>query len=110
MTQQEINELVKTIAESDDICTAILMIKNNEKEYKQSDFYKQSKIDLMSLVEFYKKLNPINLNGLKEQVQELIDSLSLDKIESLFNQFIGDSEQLTQIFGEKIEDFKELIK
>lgn len=110
MTQQEINELVKSIAESEDICDAILMIKDNEKEYKQSDFYKQTRFDLTYLVEFYKKLNPINFNGLKDKIQELINDLSLEKIENIFNQFMGDTEQLTQIFGEKIDSFKELIK
>lgn len=110
MTQQEINELVKTIADSNDICEAVLMIKNSDKEYKQSDFYKQTKIDLLNLVELYKKMNPINFNKLKDEIQNLIDNLSLNRVEELMNQFIGESEQLTQVFGEKIEGFKELVK
>lgn len=110
MTQENINELVKTIAESDDICQAILMIKNNEKEYKQSDFYKQTKIGLFDLVKTYKMLQPINFVKLKNKIQELINSLSLENVENLMNQFIGEGQQLTQIFEEKIGDLKEIIK
>ena len=83
---------------------------DSDKEYKQSDFYKQTKIDLLNLVELYKKMNPINFNKLKDEIQNLIDNLSLDRIEELMNQFMGEGEQLTQLFEEKIEGFKELVK
>lgn len=109
MTQENINELVKTIAESDDICQAILMIKDNEKEYKQSDFYKQTKIGLFDLIKAYKTLKPISGAILVQELQQTIDNLDWSKIQNLITAFVTDSQELIGDFAGKIEDLKTIL-
>lgn len=109
MTQQEINNLVKAVIQSEDICTAVLMIKENEKEYKQSDFYKQTKIDLLNLIELYKKINPIDINSIGKLLQKEIDKLDLTNLINVFDSFIGDSKGVVNDFQNEVKEFKEII-
>ena len=110
MTQQDINELVKTIAESNNVCEAMLMIVNSEKEYKQSDFYKQTKISLIDLIKTYKTIHPINWQEVKEELQNIVDNLSFDHLQNMLDSFVSDSQLLTTDFKEQVENFKNSIK
>ena len=110
MTQEDINNLVKAVVQSENICTAVLMIKENEKDYKQSDFYKQTKIDLLSLIELYKKLNPINMDSIGDLLQREINKLDLTNLTNIFDSFIGESQGAINNFQNEVKEFKETIQ
>ena len=86
-----------------------------EKEYKQTQFFKNTKMPLQDVLKYSKAWYAFNFDSLAVKLQTMINELNFDKIQDIINQFgnIFDSEnkevasQLEQI---KNMDFKFLVK
>lgn len=87
MTNIELEQKVKEIIAEENMFDMIEKALSFEKEYKQTNFYKTTKMPIVSVIEkakmFYFK---INFDGLFNQLQEKINSLDLENINGLMDQ------------------------
>lgn len=84
MTNQEIIEKINTLmSENENFCDLLLALKNFNKEYKKSDFYKKTRISLNRLVRQYRAYSFANLDEIFDRVQEKINNLDLSNIQNI---------------------------
>ncbi|MCI6609189.1 MAG: hypothetical protein MSH08_00215 [Ezakiella sp.] len=84
MTNQEIIEKINTLmSENENFCDLLLALKNFNKEYKKSDFYKKTRISLNRLVRQYRAYSFTNLDEIFDRVQEKINNLDLSNIQNI---------------------------
>lgn len=91
MTNTELELKVKEILQNENMFDLIENAVAFEREYKQSDFYKNTKFPLMEVIKYGKVFYGFNIkeliNKLKESVQTMIDELDFSKINELMEQF-----------------------
>ena len=84
MTNQEIIEKINTLmSENENFCDLLLALKNFNKEYKKSDFYKKTRISLNRLIRQYRAYSFTNLDEIFDRVQEKINNLDLSNIQNI---------------------------
>lgn len=84
MTNQEIIEKINTLmSENENFCDLLLALKNFNKEYKKSDFYKKTRISLNRLVRQYRAYSFTNFDEIFDRVQEKINNLDLSNIQNI---------------------------
>ena len=84
MTNQEIIEKINTLmSENENFCDLLLALKNFNKEYKKSDFYKKTRISLNRLVRQYRAYSFTNLDEIFGRVQEKINNLDLSNVQNI---------------------------
>lgn len=74
-----------------------------EKEYKQSGFYKKTKMPLVEVLKYSKIWSLMNLDNIIKTIQEKINLLDLSKITEIIGQ-AGD------MFAIENEEIQEMIK
>lgn len=108
MNNQELELKIKEIIEKENFFDMIQSAVEFEVEYKKSDFYKATKMSLMSVIEKSKLFYSLNLKELfiklQEQLNELDLSHAMDLIEGIGNTF----EQENQDIREAANIMKEL--
>lgn len=84
MTNQEIIEKINTLmSENENFCDLLLALKNFNREYKKSNFYKKTRISLNRLVRQYRTYSFTNLDEIFDRIQEKINNLDLSNIENI---------------------------
>lgn len=84
MTNQEIIEKINTLmSENENFCDLLLALKNFNKEYKKSDFYKKTRISLNRLVKQYRAYLFTNLDEIFDRIQEKINNLDLSNVQNI---------------------------
>lgn len=84
MTNQEIIEKINTLmSENENFCDLLLVLKDFNKEYKKSDFYKKTRISLNRLVRQYRAYSFTNLDEIFDRVQEKINNLDLSNVQNI---------------------------
>ena len=84
MTNQEIIEKINTLmSENENFCDLLLALKDFNKEYRKSDFYKKTRISLNRLVRQYRAYSFTNLDEIFDRVQEKINNLDLSNIQNI---------------------------
>lgn len=84
MTNQEIIEKINTLmSENGNFCDLLLALKDFNKEYKKSDFYKKTRISLNRLIRQYRAYSFTNLDEIFDRVQEKINNLDLSNIQNI---------------------------
>lgn len=84
MTNQEIIEKINTLmSENENFCDLLLALKNFNKEYKKSNFYKKTRIPLNRLVRQYRVYSFTNLDEIFDRVQEKINNLDLSNVQNI---------------------------
>ena len=84
MTNQEIIEKIKTLmSENENFCDLLLALKDFNKEYRKSDFYKKTRISLNRLVRQYRAYSFTNLDEIFDRVQEKINNLDLSNVQNI---------------------------
>ena len=84
MTNQEIIEKINTLmSENENFCDLLLALKDFNKEYKKSDFYKKTRISLNRLVRQYRVYSFTNLDEIFDRVQEKINNLDLSNVQNI---------------------------
>jgi hypothetical protein len=81
-----------------------------EKEYKDTPFYKKTKISLTNIIKGSKAWYSLQLTDIINKIQQAINNLSLENISNIFTQ-IGDiyateNEETMKI----IQEFKTIMK
>jgi predicted transcriptional regulator len=111
MNNKEIERILdETSKES--FCDGIIKILSYEKEYKQSDFYKTTKIPLLQLYKNYKESIAFSPKEIFNYIQENIDKLNLENLDNVLNQFVHetDSEYNDTIQKAKDAGFADKLK
>lgn len=84
MTNQEIIEKINTLmSENENFCDLLLALKDFNKEYKKSDFYKKTRISLNRLVRQYRAYSFTNLDEIFDRIQEKINNLDLSNVQNI---------------------------
>lgn len=113
MNNQELEQCIREILANDNIFDMIIAAKNFESEYKRSDFYKQTKMNLEDAMRQAKVHYALQAEPLKETLQNLINSLDLSHLDNLMNQvaeIYGKENAETARMIDELKDFKEIIK
>lgn len=85
MTNRELNDKIKEIIKKPTTDQIIEMV-GFEKEYKQTDFYKATKMPLEKLVRTEQINTFVSMSWVRPMVQDLIDNIKLDHLEELMDQ------------------------
>lgn len=110
MNNQELELKVKELLNINNFFDMIIAVKEFEKEYKNSDFFKATKMPLIDVIKNSKVWYSINLDVIANNIQRVINNLDLSKlnqiIEQLGNTFTAENEEFLNI----AELYKELTK
>lgn len=117
MTNQELELKVKEILQNKNMFDLIEKAVAFEKEYKQSDFYKNTKLSLMEVIKYGKVFYSVNVkelvSKLKDYIQDMINNLDFSKVNNLMDQFgniFADENNEIKSQIEELAGLKELFK
>ena len=107
MNNQELELKIKEIINIPNIFDMIIAAQNFEKEYKQSDFYKATKMPLKEIIKTAKLYYIFSYQNMIERIQSLINDLDFNKVNSLLDQFSSMFEQENDETMNMINELKE---
>ena len=107
MNNQELELKIKEIVNMPNMFEMIMAAQNFEKEYKQSDFYKTTKIPLKEIIKNAKLYYIFSYQNMIERIQSLINDLDFNKVNSLLDQFSSMFEQENDETMNMINELKE---
>lgn len=107
MNNQELELKIKEIINIPNMFDMIIVAQNFEKEYKQSDFYKATKIPLKEIIKNAKLYYIFSYQNMIERMQSLINDLDFNKVNSLLDQFSSMFEQENDETMNMINELKE---
>ena len=117
MTNTELELKVKEILQNENMFDLIENAVAFEKEYKQSDFYRNTKLPLMEVIKYGKVFYSVNIKELvtklKDYIQDMINDLDFSKVNDLMNQFgniFADENNEIRSQIEELSGLKELFK
>lgn len=91
MTNTELELKVKEILQNDNMFDLIENAVAFEREYKQSDFYRNTKLPFMEVIKYGKVFYSFNIKEIvtkaKNYIQSMIEELDFSKVNELINQF-----------------------
>lgn len=113
MNNQELELKVKELITIQNFFDFVEAVKDFEKEYKNTDFYKKTKLPVFEMIKNAKGFYLLNLDDLFVKIQEKINGLSLDNFTHILDEFstmlsketqetlagIGDLTEFTKMFG-----------
>ena len=108
MDNVELEMKVLEIIKEDNYFEMITKAAAFEKEYKTSDFYKKTKKPLAEVIKETKIFYALQLRDLGRHIQTTIDGLSLEKLNSLFDQLSSLFGTENQEIAQNLEIFKNL--
>lgn len=112
MNNQELELKIKEIINMPNMFDMIIAAQNFEKEYKQSDFYKATKMPLKEIIKTAKLYYTISYNNILEKIQSLINDLDFNKFNDLLDQISSTFEQEnndTMTILNELKDFKNIV-
>ncbi len=113
MDNTELEKRIKEIIDMGNMFDMIIAAKDFEKEYKTSDFYKETKMSLMEVIKDAKMFYLVDTATLKNKIQNTIDGLNIDHLNDLFDKIGGiyakeNNDTLQMLEG--LSDFKDIVK
>lgn len=110
MSNTELELKVKEILSIENFFDMVEKVVEFEKEYKGTSFYKKTKMPLMEVIKNGKVWYALRFDSLQEKIQELINGLSFENINSILDQF-------SQVYAQEntetlsiINNLKDIIK
>ncbi len=103
-----LNKKLSEIVEKDNFFDIILELKEFEKEYKQSNFYKTTKINLMDLVKDARIFYLTNTKHLTDKLNKIINSLDGEKIAAILDEGASILQANNEATLAQLQEFKEL--
>lgn len=104
MNNTELELKVKEILSINNFFDMIEATMSFEKEYKQSSFYKQTKMPLMEVIKYSKTWYLANLDDMVELIQNKINQLDLSKLIEAIDQagslFAGENQEILNMIQE----------
>ena len=109
LTNEYLNtRLHEILTQSSNFFDVVLKLKEFEKEYKQSDFFKQTKIPLMEIVREAKIFYLTNTSILIDKLNKIIEGLDVDKLLAVLQEGGSILESNNNATLEQLKEFKEL--
>lgn len=110
MSNAELELKIKEILSIENFFDMIEKVVEFEKEYKGTSFYKKTKMPLMEVIKNSKVWYALQLKDIVGVVQNMIDSLNIENVNSILNQ-LGEiySKENTETLS-IIKEFQNLIK
>lgn len=112
MTNQELNDRIKEIAKKPTLEQIVEMV-GFEKEYKQTEFYKTTKMPLEKLVRTEQINAFVSMSWVRPMIQDVLDNIKLDHLEELINQtasvFAKENADIEAGMN-NLESFKDIIE
>lgn len=113
MNNQELEIKVKELLEIQNFFDFIEAVKEFEKEYKNTDFYKKTKLPILEMIKNAKGFYFLQLNDIFSKLQEKINGLKFDNFYSIIDEFsevlskgtqetlagIGEITEFNKLFG-----------
>lgn len=87
MNNQELELRIKEILDIENFFDMIVAAKEFEKTYKNSDFYKTTRLPLLEVLKESKMWYALQFDSLVTKLQNAIDSLDISHIHALIDQF-----------------------
>lgn len=103
-----LNKRLSEIVEKDNFFEVILELKEFEKEYKQSNFYKTTKINLMDLVKDARIFYLTNTKNITDKLNKIINSLDGEKIAAILDEGASILQANNEETLAQLQEFKEL--
>ena len=108
MNNQELELKVKELLAIENFFDMIIAVKEFEKEYKNSNFFKATKMPLMHVIKNAKMWYFTRLEEIAKHAQDLINELDLTKIQDLLGQLGNVLQTENEETLELINSFKDL--
>lgn len=109
LTNEYLNtRLYEILSQNSNFFDVVLKLKEFEKEYKQSDFFKQTKMSLFDLVNEAKIFYLTNTSILIDKLNKIIEGLSVDKLLAVLQEGGSILESNNNATLEQLKEFKEL--
>ncbi len=108
-TNEYLNKRLHEILEgSNNFFDVLLELKNFEKEYKQSDFYKITKINLMDLVRDARIFYLTNTQVISDKINAIVNNLDGEKIADILDKGGSILQANNEATLAQLQEFKEL--
>ena len=108
MNNVELEKKILEIIDMDNFFDMVLAAKEFEKEYKNSDFFKQTKMPLKDVIKESKIFYALQLRDAEKKVQALLDNLSLDNVNQILDKIGATFGAENEEIRESLEAFKDL--
>ena len=110
MNNQELELRVKEILDIENFFDMMESVVGFEKEYKNTSFYKKTKMSLFDVIKLSKAWYSLTLKNFGKTIQDIIDGLSLENISTILAQLGNVYEKENEDVFNIIKEFKELVK
>ena len=109
LTNEYLNtRLHEILTQSSNFFDVVLELKEFEREYKQSDFFKITKMPLMEIAREAKIFYLTNTSILIDKLNKIIDGLDVDKLLAVLQEGGSILEKNNDATLEQLKEFKEL--
>lgn len=109
MTNQELELKLKELLQIKDYCEYAIAVKQFNKEYKQTSFYKQTKISLKRAIQEARLHYIFNIDNVIDKTQKFINSLNFENVQKIIDQFSEMYASENKDIAESIELLKDLM-
>ena len=103
-----LNNRMAEIVSQNNFFDVILQLKEFEKEYKTSDFYKTTKLNLMDLIKDARIFYLTNTKIIKDKINNIINNLDGEKIADILDKGGSILQANNEATLAQLEEFKEL--
>ncbi len=102
-----LNSRLAEIVNQDNFFDVILQLKEFEKEYKTSDFYKTTKLNLMDLIKDARIFYLTNVQYIVKKINEVFENVNSEKLLEILDETGDILEANNQAILEQIKEFKD---
>lgn len=102
-----LNNRLAEIVNQDNFFDVILQLKEFEKEYKTSDFYKTTKLNLMDLIKDARIFYLTNVQYIVKKINEVFENINSEKLLEILDETGDILEANNQATLEQIKEFKD---
>lgn len=107
MNNKDLQNELSLILREENVFDMLLKLKAFEKDYKESDFYKQTHMKLMDAAKLVKTWNLINLDDVLAAIQRVINELDYSNLKSFLSEFTQALSADQKQFSEDVESLKQ---
>lgn len=110
MDNIELEKKIDEIIANKNFFDMLIAIKNFEKDYYKTDFFKITKFPLYEIIKEYKKTKMLDIGYLTSNIQKVLNNLDFENVRKVIDQ-LGESfgQENEELLG-SLNELKELIK